>query len=167
MAINAYNSANGTYLVYDSAAKPERNTTASGTWLTAAQLQSNSLTVIDWFCLVSAAGTPPQTQQYKLMATSVGEGTVHFGNGLKYTTVGQGTYVNFQTTPGAYHHVESVCVGGTYYEVKNNGGDADLSVLHAVRRRGGGRDVCPKYSGTDSALRNGGGQRAGNGSLRQ
>lgn len=74
MAINAYNSANGTYLVYDSAAKPERNTTASGTWLTAAQLQSNSLTVIDWFCLVSAAGTPPQTQQYKLMATSVGEG---------------------------------------------------------------------------------------------
>ena len=124
MAINAYNSANGTYLVYDSAAKPERNTTTSGTWLTAAQLQSNSLTVIDWFCLVSATGTPPQTQQYKLMATSVGEGTVHFGNGLKYTTVGQGTYVNFQTTPGSYHHVESVCVGGTYYEVKNNGGDA-------------------------------------------
>lgn len=120
MAINAYNPADGTFLIYDSAAVAERNTSPAGTWLTAAQIHNNPATYVDWFCLVSAT----QQSYYPLRATAVGQGTLHFGNNVKQTTAPQGRHVYFQATPDANQHVASVRVGGTYFPVLNDGAEA-------------------------------------------
>ncbi len=128
MAITAYNSSTGQYLVYDSSAAPKRNTSTSGSWLTAAQLNSNSLTVVDWYCLVSATGsstvTPSTPTLYNVVASvASGSGSVHFGDGITSASVAAGTVVNYQTTPASGYKVSQILVGGTAQTIQNNGGD--------------------------------------------
>ncbi len=129
MAITGYNSSTGQYLVYDSAAAPKRNTSVYGSWLTAAQLNSNSLTVVDWYCLVSATGSstvtpPPAATLYTVRAlVSSGSGSVHFGDGITSASVAAGTVVNYQTTPASGYRVSKILVGGTAQTIKNNGAD--------------------------------------------
>lgn len=139
MALCGYNTATGQYLVYDSAAAPKRNTSVYGSWLTAAQLNANSLTKIDWFCLVSKNGTGTvsnnnntgsntntnATATYKVTASvAAGQGSVHFGNNITSATVKAGTTINYQTTPASGYKVSKILVGGTAQTIKNNGGDA-------------------------------------------
>ncbi|MBQ8828027.1 MAG: C39 family peptidase, partial [Clostridia bacterium] len=133
MAINGYDSSTGKYLVYDSSAAAKRNTSTSGSWLTAAQLNANSLTKVDWFCLVTSTGvkntasatSTATTTTYKAIATvASGSGTVHFGNGVTPATVTPGTVVNFQTTPASGYKISQILVGGTAWTIKNGGGDA-------------------------------------------
>ncbi len=130
MALTGYNASTGQYLVYDSAAGSHRGTTASNCWLTAAQLNSNSLSIIDWFCLVTATGsstvTPtPTPTLYNLNArVEGGEGIVHFGEGATSAQVAAGTTVYFQTTPAVGYKVSKIVVGGTECTVINNGADS-------------------------------------------
>ena len=140
MAINGYNSATGQYLVYDSSAAAKRNTSVYGSWLTAAQLNSNSLTRVDWFCLVTRVGaaatttttttttttsTAATTKTYTVSASvASGSGTVHFGNNVKSAKVAAGTTVNYQVTPASGYYASKILVGGTAQTIKNNGGNA-------------------------------------------
>ncbi len=129
MALTGYNSSTGQYLVYDSSAAPKRNTSIYGSWLTAAQLNSNSLTVVDWYCLVSATGsstvTPSTPTTYTVKASvASGSGSVHFGDGITSASVTAGTVVNYQTTPASGYRVSQILVGGTAQTIKNNGADA-------------------------------------------
>ena len=124
MAINAYNRTTGQYLVYDSAAGTKRGTSASGSWLTASQLNANAYTVVDWFCLVTRTGAAPSPSLYTVSAAvAKGVGSVHFGNGITSATVAPGTIVNFQTTPGNYYKVSKITINGVSQTVKNGGGD--------------------------------------------
>lgn len=55
IAIVGYNAKNKTYLVYDSAANPDRRgTTAAPTWLSAKYLSTSEFMTVDWWCLLSA-----------------------------------------------------------------------------------------------------------------
>ena len=55
IAIVGYNAKDKTYLVYDSAANPDRrNTTAAPTWLSAKYLTTSQYMTVDWWCLISA-----------------------------------------------------------------------------------------------------------------
>ena len=128
MALNGYNAATGQYLVYDSAAAPKRNTSVSGSYLTAAQLNSNSLTIVDGFCLIvkdeSSTPAPPPVTTYTLKAEAVGNGKVHFGDNVTSATVQAGTVVNYQTTPDSGYKVTEILINGAKQTVKNDGGDA-------------------------------------------
>ena len=131
MAINAYDSSTGKFLVYDSSANLEkRNTSVSGSWLTADQIHTNTNTRVDWFCLVTKTGSsavtpPPAPTAYTVSAKVAGGlGTVHFGEGITSAQVAAGTTINFQTTPVKGYKVSDVVVGGTSFAVLNDGGDA-------------------------------------------
>lgn len=131
MAINAYDSSTGKFLVYDSSANLEkRNTSVSGSWLTADQIHTNANTKVDWFCLVTRTGsqtvTPTPTPTAYTVSASVagGFGSVHFGEGVTSAKVAAGTRVNFQTTPTNGYKVSEIVVGGTPFEIINDGGDA-------------------------------------------
>ncbi len=131
MAINGYNTSTGQYLVYDSAAAPKRGTTADGTWLTAAQLNANSLTKVDWFCLVTRTGaaptpTPDPTPTSYTINTSVasGQGSVHLGDGVTSATATASQIVNYQVTPAAGYKATKILVYGTPQTIKNDGADA-------------------------------------------
>lgn len=128
MAINAYNAATGQYLVYDSAAAPHRNTSVNGSWLTAEQLNSIKLTVVDWFCLVTKTGgstsAPSPVTAYELKAEAVGNGKVHFGDNVTSAKLQEGTIVNYQTTPSSGYKVSEILINGETQIVKNGGADA-------------------------------------------
>ncbi|MBQ8164390.1 MAG: SPOR domain-containing protein [Clostridia bacterium] len=129
MALCGYNASTGQYLVYDSAANPaKRNTSVSGSWLTAAQLNSIAATTIDWFCLVHRNGTGTVSSTTTLYTASAsvasGSGSVHFGNNVTSAKVAAGTVINYQTTPAAGYKVSKILVGGTAQTIKNSGGDA-------------------------------------------
>ena len=128
MAINGYNAATGQYLVYDSAAAPKRNTSVNGSWLTAAQLNSNELTVVNWFCLVTKTGgstpAPSPVTTYELKAEAVGNGIVHFGDNVTSAKLQEGTTVNYQTTPNSGYMVSEILINGVSQTVKNGGADA-------------------------------------------
>ena len=129
MAINAYDSSTGTFLVYDSSANLEkRNTSVLGSWLTADQIHGNANTRVDWFCLVTRAGSQtvtPTPPTYTVSASVAGGfGTVHFGEGVTSAQVAEGTTINFQTTPTKGYKVSDIVVGGMSFEVLNDGGDA-------------------------------------------
>ena len=128
MAINAYSAATGQYLVYDSAAAPHRNTSVNGSWLTAEQLNSINLTVVDWFCLVSKTGgstpAPSPVTAYELKAEAVGNGKVHFGDNVTSAKLQEGTIVNYQTTPSSGYKVTEILINGETQIVKNSGADA-------------------------------------------
>ncbi len=55
IAIVDYDAKKKSYLVYDSAANPDRrHTTAAPTWLSADWLTTSQYTTVDWWCLISA-----------------------------------------------------------------------------------------------------------------
>ncbi len=127
MAINAYDSSTAKFLVYDSAAAPKRNTSSLGSWLTADQINGNSLTKVDWFCLVTRTGSAPSTNTQTVYTTnavvSSGSGNVHFGNNIKTAQVVPGTLVNYQVTPSAGYKATKILVGGTSVPIQNKGED--------------------------------------------
>ena len=124
MAFCGYNRSTGQYLVYDSAANvTNRGTYPYGTWLTAAQLNSKSLSTVDWYCLMSSTKPNPTTTYALTASVASGSGTVHFGNGVTSAQVSQGTTVNFQVTPASGWTTSEIVVGGTAFEIKNGGGD--------------------------------------------
>ena len=125
MAVNGYNSSTGQYLVYDSGAGAKRGTSPNGSWLTASQLNANSLTIVDWFCLVSRTGSAPNYQtggQYDLRITSSGGGIGHFGNNVTYQRPSGNQIVDFEVAPNAGYKVSSITVNGVSRYVFNNGG---------------------------------------------
>ena len=63
---------------------------------------------------------------------TAGVGDVYFDDPVTHTTdtrVTQGTRVYFRTVPGENYHVSKVIVGGTSYDILENGGNAVYSFL--------------------------------------
>ncbi len=124
MAICAYNTSTGQYLVYDSAANLDKRwTTTSGTWLTAAQIEANANITVDWFCLVSRTSTPTPSLYTVTTSVASGQGSVHLGNGVTSAQAQAGQVVNFQVTPASGYKATQILVGGTAWTIQNNGED--------------------------------------------
>lgn len=123
MCIADYDPVSGRFLLIDSAPNWARESSISGNWMTADELEGgieSERFVIDWWCLLSKASST--CKNYTATATvGSGSGSVFFYNDVSTSKFAAGGTVFFRPVPASGYKVSSINLNGTSIPVTNNG----------------------------------------------